>query len=162
MIAPDVRLGERSVVHWPDLVVMYGCDIGDDTSIGPFVEVQRRVSIGSRCKIQSHAFICSGVTIEDDVLIGHCVMFVNDKYPHATNRTGTRQSELDWQLLETRVEKGASVGSNATILGGVTVGAGAIVGAGAVVTTDVPPRTVVVGVPARVVRRLDDDLVQTG
>jgi acetyltransferase-like isoleucine patch superfamily enzyme len=152
MIASDVRLGERTVIHWPDLVILYGCVIGDDTSVGPFVEVQRHAVIGNRCKIQSHSFICSGVVIEDEVMIGHSVMFVNDKYPRATNPDGTRQAAGDWTLLEIRVERGAAVGSNATVLGGVTIGAGAIVGAGAVVTRDVPAGAIVAGVPARMVR----------
>jgi UDP-2-acetamido-3-amino-2,3-dideoxy-glucuronate N-acetyltransferase len=162
MIAPDVRLGERTIVRWPDLVTLYGCVIGDDTSVGPFVEIQRSVSIGRRCKIQSHSFICSGVTIGDDVFVGHGVMFVNDAYPRATNPDGTKQTAADWTLLETHVEQGASLGSNATIMGGVTVGAGAIVGAGAVVTRDVPALAIAVGVPARVVRSLDDDAGQSG
>lgn len=127
---------------------LYGCTIGDGTRIGPFVEIQRGARIGARCKVQSHSFICEGVTIEDEVFVGHGVMFVNDKYPRATT-DGRLQGEQDWQLLETVIGRGAALGSGAVILGGVHVGAGAIVGAGAVVTRDVVPGEVVVGSPAR-------------
>ena len=128
---------------------LYGCQIGDNTRIGPFVEIQRGASIGANCKIQSHTFICDGVTIEDDVFVGHGVLFVNDKFPRATTEGGRLQTEQDWTLLATVVESGASIGSGAIILGGVRVGAQALVGAGAVVTHDVEPGTTVRGVPAR-------------
>ena len=147
----DVRLGEGVVVH--AFTNLYGCTIGDGTRIGTFVEVQRGAVIGARCKIQSHTFVCDGVTIEDEVFVGHGVMFVNDKRPRATTGEGALQSEEDWELLETIVERGASIGSGATILGGVRIGAGALVGAGAVVTADVEPGATVAGVPARALVR---------
>ena len=153
-ISPDVKLGKN--VRLSKFINLYGCEVGDETKIGAFVEIQKNASVGKRCKISSHTFICSGVTIEDEVFIGHGVMFVNDKYPAATNSHGTKKTETDWTPLETRVGRGASLGSNATIMGGVTIGSRAIVGAGAVVTSDVPACAVVVGVPARVVRRLED------
>lgn len=131
---------------------LYGCAIGDDTQIGPFVEIQRGVTVGRRCKIQSHSFLCEGVTLEDEVFVGHGVMFTNDKHPRATNDDGSPRKPGEWQCLPTIVRKGASLGSNATILPGVVIGEGALVGAGAVVTEDVPPHTVVVGNPARVLR----------
>lgn len=143
----DVVLGENVVVA--PFTNLYGCEIGDDTRIGPFVEIQRGARIGARCKVQSHTFVCEGVTVEDEVFVGHGVMFVNDKYPRATTPAGALQTADDWQLLETVVERGASLGSGAVVLGGVRVGAGAIVGAGAVVTRDVLPGTVVAGSPAR-------------
>jgi acetyltransferase-like isoleucine patch superfamily enzyme len=143
----DVAFGEGVVVQ--AFTNLYGCTIGDETRIGPFVEIQARVAIGARCKIQSHTFVCEGVTIEDEVFVGHGVMFVNDKRPTATTADGELQTDADWQLLPTRVERRASIGSGAVILGGVTVGAGALVGAGAVVTRDVEPGEVVAGVPAR-------------
>jgi UDP-2-acetamido-3-amino-2,3-dideoxy-glucuronate N-acetyltransferase len=143
----DVDLGSGVVVH--PFTNIYGCVIGDRTRVGPFVEIQRRVTIGSDCKIQSHTFICTGVTIEDEVFIGHGVLFVNDKLPRATTGTGTLQSESDWELLETVVERGATLGSGAVVLGGVRIGARAMVGAGAVVTHDVRPGIRVAGVPAR-------------
>jgi UDP-2-acetamido-3-amino-2,3-dideoxy-glucuronate N-acetyltransferase len=133
---------------------LYGCSIGDGSKIGTFVEIQRGAAVGRQCKISSHSFICEGVTIEDGVFIGHGVMFTNDLYPRAVNADGQLQTEADWQVIETRVKAGASIGTNATILAGVTIGAGAIVGAGAVVTRDVPPYAVVAGVPARILRRL--------
>jgi acetyltransferase-like isoleucine patch superfamily enzyme len=142
----DVRFGEGVVVQ--AFANLYGCSIGDETRIGTFVEVQRGAAIGARCKIQSHTFICDGVTIEDEVFVGHGVMFVNDKRPRAT-ADGELQTEDDWELLETVVERGASIGSGATILGGLRIGAGALVGAGAVVTRDVAPGETVAGVPAR-------------
>ena len=151
MITADVVLGEGAVVHHPELVNLYGCRIGERTRIGAFVEVQRGASIGSRCKISSHTFVCAGVTIEDAVFVGHGVMFINDLFPRATSEAGGLQTEADWQMVETRVERGASIGSNATIMGGVTIGAGALVGAGAVVTRDVPAGAIVAGVPARVI-----------
>jgi UDP-2-acetamido-3-amino-2,3-dideoxy-glucuronate N-acetyltransferase len=143
----DVVFGTHVVVG--PFTNLYGCTIGDDTRIGPFVEIQRGARIGSRCKVQSHTFVCEGVTIEDEVFVGHGVMFVNDKYPRATTAAGGLQTEEDWQLLETVVEQGASLGSGAIVLGGVRVGAGAIVGAGAVVTRDVLPGAVVAGSPAQ-------------
>lgn len=150
-IAKDVQLGRDVRIFHPDLVNLYGCSIGDETRIGTFVEVQIGATIGARCKISSHSFICEGVTIEDEVFIGHGVMFTNDKYPRATTADGRPQGPSDWSVESTRVGRGASVGSNATILSGITIGAGAIVGAGAVVTKDVPPQAIVAGVPARVI-----------
>jgi UDP-2-acetamido-3-amino-2,3-dideoxy-glucuronate N-acetyltransferase len=147
-VAPDVKLGRN--VRLYAFVNLYGCEVGDETSIGTFVEIQKGVRIGARCKIQSHTFICEGVTIEDEVFIGHGVMFTNDRYPRATNPDGTIQTDDDWKLELTRVKRRASIGSNATILCGVTIGEGAVVGAGAVVTHDVPDYAVVAGVPARV------------
>ena len=153
-IAPSVKLGKD--VRLADFVNLYGCTIGDETKIGPFVEVQKNAFIGRRCKIQSHSFICEGVTIEDEVFVGHGVMFVNDKYPRATTESGGLQTEADWKVEPTLIRSRASIGSNATILGGVTVGEQAIVGAGSVVTFDVPARTIVAGNPARVIRRLEN------
>lgn len=150
MIANDVELGKAVEIQHPDLVNLYGCKIGDGTRIGPFVEVQRGVVIGANCKISTHSFICTGVMIEDEVFVGHGVMFVNDLYPRATNERGEPQTEEDWQPSETRAERGSSIGSNATILGGVVLGRHSIVGAGAVVTHDVPEFAIVTGVPARV------------
>ncbi len=151
MIAEDVRLGRKVVIPQPGLVNLYGCAIGDGTKVGAFVEIQRGVSIGCNCKISSHSFLCSGVTIEDGVFVGHGVMFVNDRYPSAVNADGGLQTEADWTLEETLIRKNASLGSNATILGGITIGVGALVGAGAVVTRDVPDYAIVAGNPARVV-----------
>jgi len=150
-IAPDVRLGANVRIY--AFVNLYGCQIGDDSRIGTFVEIQKCVSVGQRVKISSHTFICEGVTIEDDVFIGHGVMFINDKYPHASTAAGQPQTEADWNCTPTRVERGASIGSNATILCGVTIGGGAMLGAGSVVTHDVPPGAVVAGVPARILRK---------
>jgi UDP-2-acetamido-3-amino-2,3-dideoxy-glucuronate N-acetyltransferase len=147
----DVRLGRGVVVH--AFTNLYGCSIGDETRIGTFVEIQRGASVGARCKVQSHSFICDGVTIGDGVFVGHGVMFINDKHPAATATGGALQTDDDWELLPTVVEDGASLGSGAVILGGVRIGAGALVGAGAVVTGDVAPGAVVAGVPARAVRR---------
>jgi UDP-2-acetamido-3-amino-2,3-dideoxy-glucuronate N-acetyltransferase len=143
----DVSLGERVVVH--GFTNLYGCRIGDDSRIGSFVEIQRGAEIGARCKISSHSFICTGVTIEDEVFVGHGVTFVNDKTPRATTERGALQDEEDWMLLRTVVERGASIGSGAIVLGDVRIGAGALVGAGAVVTRDVGPGEIVVGSPAR-------------
>jgi len=148
-IAADVKLGEGVRVY--DFVNLYGCTIGSHSQIGPFVEIQRGVTVGERVKVQSHAFICEGVTIEDEVFIGHGVMFVNDAYPRAQSAEGAPQFVAQKVLIR----RGASIGSNATILGGVTVGERAIVGAGAVVTEDVPPETIVAGNPARVLRRIN-------
>lgn len=151
-IASSVVLGERVVIFHPDLVNLYGCRIGDDTRIGSFVEIQKNAQVGSRCKISSHTFICEGVTIDDEVFVGHGVMFINDPHPRAT-ADGQLQSESDWVVVPTRVRRGASIGSGVTILCGVTIGEKAMVGAGAVVTRDVAPGETVVGVPARVVLR---------
>lgn len=152
-IAENVVLGKNTRIFHPDLVNMYGCNIGDETTIGPFVEIQSGVTIGVRCKISSHTFICDGVTIEDEAFIGHGVMFINDIYPRSTTEDGELQGSDDWTLVETRIKKRASIGSNATILGGVTIGENAIIGAGAVVTRDVPPDTIVAGVPARKIHK---------
>jgi acetyltransferase-like isoleucine patch superfamily enzyme len=150
VIADDVVLGRNVRIFQPDLVNLYGCTIGDETKIGAFVEIQRGASIGAHCKISSHTFICAGVTIEDGVFVGHGVMFINDLYPSAVNADDSLKTGADWQLIETRVRTRASLGSNATIMGGITVGCGALVGAGAVVTKDVPDYAIVAGVPARV------------
>ncbi|MCA1387973.1 MULTISPECIES: acyltransferase [Bradyrhizobium] len=146
----DTELGRDVRILHPDLVNLYGCAVGDESRIGTFVEIQAGAKIGARCKISSHSFICEGVTIEDEVFVGHGVMFTNDKHPRATTVGGRPQQATDWTLQRTLVGRGASIGSNATILCGVTIGAGAFVGAGAVVTKDVPPGAVVAGVPARV------------
>jgi UDP-2-acetamido-3-amino-2,3-dideoxy-glucuronate N-acetyltransferase len=149
-IAPDVKLGRDVTIH--GFVNLYGCEIGDQTKIGTFVEIQKGAKIGSRVKVSSHSFICEGVTIEDEVFIGHGVIFINDKYPRATTGTGNVQTEADWECVPTLVRRGASIGSNATVLCGVTIGERATVGAGSVVTRDVPPGTVVAGAPARILR----------
>lgn len=149
-IASDVRLGRDVKIF--GFVNLYGCAIGDETKIGTFVEVQKGAKIGARCKISSHTFICEGVTVEDNVFVGHGVTFINDRYPRATNAAGELQSEVDWKCQETFVRRGASIGSGTTLLGGVTIGENAIVGAGSVVTKDVPPNTMVAGNPARVLR----------
>ena len=145
----DVVLGEGVMIFQPDLVNLYGCTIGSGTKIGAFVEVQKNATIGARCKISSHSFICEGVTIEDEVFIGHGVVFTNDRYPRATAE-GRLQTETDWKVIPTLVKRGDSIGSGASILCGVTIGEGAMVGAGAVVTRDVPDHAVAAGVPARV------------
>jgi len=147
-IAPTVRLGRNVVIHHADLVNLYGCEVGDETKIGAFVEIQKNATIGARCKISSHTFICEGVDIEDEVFVGHGVMFINDPYPRATNE-GALQTQADWKVVPTRVRRGASIGSGAVIMCGVTIGERALVGAGAVVTHDVPADAVVAGVPAR-------------
>ncbi|HNS06139.1 MAG TPA: acyltransferase [Candidatus Saccharicenans sp.] len=152
-IAPDVKLGENVKIF--AFVNLYGCTIGDNTKIGTFVEIQKGAAIGRNCKISSHTFICEGVTVEDEVFIGHGVTFINDLYPRATTAGGGLQTEDDWKVIPTVVKQGASIGSGATILAGVTIGEQAIVGAGSVVTRDVPPRTVVAGNPARILRTLD-------
>jgi len=149
-IAPDVRLGQDVKIY--AFVNLYGCEIGDETKIGAFVEIQKGVKIGRRVKVSSHTFICEGVTIEDYVFIGHGVMFINDKYPRAATEGGELQTEADWVCVPTVVKQGASIGSNATILCGITIGEGAIVGAGSVVTHDVPPGVIVAGNPARILR----------
>jgi len=151
-VAPDVKLGKD--VTLARFINLYGCEIGDETKIGAFVEIQKHAKVGSRCKISSHTFICEGVTIEDNVFIGHGVTFINDPYPRATTPMGGLQTEHDWKVERTLVKKGASIGSGATILSKVTIGEGALVGAGSVVTRDVPPHTIVGGNPARVLRRL--------
>ena len=152
-IAPDVKLGrDVDIYHFVNL---YGCEIGDGTRIGSFVEIQKGVSVGCNCKVSSHTFICEGVTIEDEVFIGHGVNFINDNYPRATTSSGALQSETDWKVVPSVVKRGASIGTGATILGGVNVGAGAIVGAGSVVTKDVPAGTIVAGNPARIVREIE-------
>jgi acetyltransferase-like isoleucine patch superfamily enzyme len=150
-IAETVQLGEDVRIFHPSLVNLYGCSIGTGTRIGAFVEVQKNASIGARCKISSHTFICEGVTIEDEVFVGHGVMFTNDVYPRATNADGSAQSDADWTVVPTLVRRAASLGSNATIIAGVTIGVEALVGAGAVVTKDVPDYAIVAGVPARIV-----------
>jgi UDP-2-acetamido-3-amino-2,3-dideoxy-glucuronate N-acetyltransferase len=147
----DVRLGNNVKIFHPQLVNLYGCQIDDDTKIGAFVEIQKNAKIGKLCKISSHSFICEGVVIEDEVFIGHGVMFTNDLYPQATNEDGSIQTDADWQVVETRIERGASIGSNATILAGITIGKRALIGAGAVVTHNVADYAIVAGVPARVV-----------
>jgi UDP-2-acetamido-3-amino-2,3-dideoxy-glucuronate N-acetyltransferase len=152
-IAPDVKLGENVKIY--AFVNLYGCEIGDDTKVGTFVEIQKGAKIGRRVKISSHTFICEGVTIEDEAFIGHGVMFINDKYPRATTGAGQLQTEADWVCTPTFIRRGASIGSNATILCGVTVGERAIVGAGSVVTRDVPAGAVVAGNPARIIRKLE-------
>lgn len=151
-IAPDVKLGNDVKIH--AFVNLYGCEIGDNSRIGSFVEVQKNAKIGCNVKVSSHTFICEGVTIEDDVFVGHNVSFINDKVPKATNRGGGMQTEADWKVVPTLVRKGASIGTSSTILCGVTIGENAIIGAGSVVTRDIPPNVVAYGVPARVVRKL--------
>lgn len=151
-VAPDVKLGKDVRIY--AFVNLYGCEIGDESRIGTFVEIQKGAKIGKRVKISSHTFICEGVTVEDNVFIGHGVMFINDKYPRATAHDGSPQTEDDWECVPTFIRKGASIGSNATILCGVTIGENAIVGAGSVVTRDVPDGGVVAGVPARLLREL--------
>ncbi len=151
MISQDVQLGDGVLIFHPDLVNLYGCQIGAGTKVGSFVEIQKGASIGARCKISSHSFICEGVEIDDCVFVGHGVMFINDTYPKAVGEDGELQTEADWQLIRTRVKSRASIGSNATILCGITIGENALVGAGAVVTKDVPDYAIVAGVPARVI-----------
>jgi UDP-2-acetamido-3-amino-2,3-dideoxy-glucuronate N-acetyltransferase len=155
VIAPDVVLGREVSIY--NFVNLYGCEIGDGTRIGSFVEIQKGATIGRNCKISSHTFICEGVTIEDEVFIGHGVQFINDKYPRATTEGGTLQTESDWRVEPTRVERGASVGTGATILGNIRIGARAIVGAGAVVTKDVPAGAIVAGNPARILKTVTSD-----
>ena len=154
-IADDVQLGPRVRIFHPQLVNLYGCRIGADTKVGAFVEIQKQATIGARCKIQSHSFVCEGVTIEDEVFVGHGVMFINDRHPRATS-DGALQTEADWQVVPITVKRGASIGSGAVIMCGVTIGEKAMIGAGAVVTRDVPANTVVTGVPARLLRAADE------
>ena len=151
LVAADVKLGRDVRIF--GFVNLYGCEIGDQTRIGSFVEVQKNARIGARCKISSHTFICEGVTIEDDVFVGHGVTFINDRYPRATNGEGRPQTEADWNCEQTLVKRGASIGSGATLLGGITIGENATVGAGSVVTGDVPPNAVIAGNPARILRK---------
>jgi UDP-2-acetamido-3-amino-2,3-dideoxy-glucuronate N-acetyltransferase len=152
-IAPSVKLGKDVKIF--DFVNLYGCEIGDGSKIGTFVEIQKNARVGKNCKISTHTFICEGVVIEDDVFIGHGVMFINDKYPRSTTEGGGMQTEADWKVVPTLIKRGASIGSNSTILCGVTVGERAVVGAGSVVTKDVPAKTIVAGVPARVFRKVE-------
>ena len=151
-IAPNVKLGKGVRIY--DFVNLYGCEIDDNTKIGTFVEIQKGVKVGKNVKVSTHTFICEGVTIEDDVFVGHNVSFINDKYPRSTNEGGTMQTEADWKVVPTLVKRGASIGTSSTILCGVTIGERAIVGAGSVVTKDVPPGVIVAGVPARIIKRL--------
>ncbi len=148
----NVKLGKNTRIF--NFVNAYGCSIDDNSKIGAFVEIQKGAFIGKNCKISSHSFICEGVHIEDNVFIGHGVMFTNDLFPKATNADGSPQTEADWNLVETTVKKGASIGSNATILCGITIGENSLVGAGSVVTKDVPPNTIVAGVPARIIKTI--------
>jgi UDP-2-acetamido-3-amino-2,3-dideoxy-glucuronate N-acetyltransferase len=155
-VTPDVVLGAGVKLLQPSLVNLYGCTVGDETRIGAFVEIQKNAAVGARCKISSHAFICEGVTIEDEVFVGHGVLFINDRFPRATTAAGDLQTDEDWAVIPTRVKRGASIGSGAVILAGVTVGARAMIGAGAVVTRDVPDFALVAGVPARTLRTLGE------
>ena len=155
-VAPDVKLGRNVCIR--DFTNLYGCEIGDDVKIGTFVEIQKGAKIGDRCKISSHTFICEGVTLEDDVFIGHNVVFTNDRYPRATNGKGQLQADADWDCLRTLIKRGASIGSGTTLLCGITVGENAMIGAGSVVTKDVPPSAVVAGNPARVMRSVKSEV----
>lgn len=157
VIAPNVKLGKN--VRLFSFVNLYGCEIGDNTKIGNFVEIQKNAVIGNNCKISSHAFICEGTHIEDNVFIGHNVTFINDLYPRATTSEGKMQTDEDWEVVPTFVKKGASIGSSATVLAGVTIGENAIIGAGAVVTKDVPPSTIVAGNPSKVLREISDNRI---
>jgi len=152
-IAPDVKLGRD--VKLSKFINLYGCTVGDESKIGAFVEIQKNASIGKRCKISSHTFVCEGVTIEDNVFIGHGVTFINDSYPRATTAEGNLQTEADWKVERTIIKKGASIGSGATILSNTTVGENAVVGAGSVVTKDIPPNCIVAGNPAKIIRYID-------
>jgi acetyltransferase-like isoleucine patch superfamily enzyme len=149
-VADSVQLGENVKIFHPSLVNLYGCTIGKDSKIGAFVEIQKNATVGERCKISSHTFICEGVEIDDEVFVGHGVMFTNDLYPRAANPDGSPQTEADWKVVKTHIRRGASIGSNATIVAGVTIGEFALIAAGAVVTKDIPPYAIAVGVPARV------------
>ena len=154
-VAPDVKLGRD--VKLSKFINLYGCEVGDETKIGAFVEIQKNAKVGQRCKISSHTFICEGVTIEDQVFVGHGVVFINDSYPRSTTTTGDLKTEADWKVEPTLVKTGASIGSGATILANVTIGERAIIGAGAVVTRDVPPGSIVAGNPARLLRPIRPD-----
>ena len=158
-IAPDVILGKNVILN--AFINLYGCQIGDNTKIGTFVEIQKGAKIGQNCKISSHTFICEGVTIEDDVFVGHNVTFINDLYPRATTGTGRLQTDDDWTCIPTLVKKGASIGSSATLLSGITIEENAIVGAGSVVTRDVPPNTIVAGNPAKIIRKFESHTEHT-
>ena len=151
-VAADVKLGQGVIIY--DFVNLYGCEIGDNTKIGTFVEIQKGVKIGNNCKISSHTFICEGVAIADNVFIGHSVTFINDRYPRATSRGGRLQTDDDWECIPTFVKEGASIGSGATVLSGITIGENSIVGAGSVVTRSVPPGTIVAGNPAKALRKI--------
>ena len=151
-IAPDVKLGRN--VRLNDFINLYGCEIGDDVKVGPFVEIQKGAKIGNRCKISSHTFICEGVTLEDEVFVGHGVMFTNDRLPRATNQKGELQTEADWSCIPTLVKRGASIGSGTTLLCGITIGENAMIGAGSVVTKDVPAGAIVAGNPAKPIRSI--------
>ncbi|MGA7795796.1 MAG: acyltransferase [Candidatus Acidiferrales bacterium] len=151
-IAPDVKLGQNVSIH--AFVNLYGCSIGEGSRVGAFVEIQKNANIGKNVKVSSHTFICEGVTIEDDVFVGHNVSFINDKYPRATTENGTPQSEADWSVIKTVVKRGASIGTSSTILCGITIGENAVVGAGSVVTHDVPANAIVAGNPARMMRKV--------
>ena len=151
-IAPDVKLGRN--VRLNGFINLYGCEIGDDVKVGPFVEIQKGAKIGNRCKISSHTFICEGVTLEDEVFVGHGVMFTNDRLPRATNQKGELQTDADWKCIPTLVKRGASIGSGATLLCGITIGENAMIGAGSVVTKDVPAGAIVAGNPAQVIRSI--------
>ena len=153
-ISSDVKIGKDVLIY--DFVNLYGCEIGDRTKIGTFVEIQKGVQIGRNCKISSHTFICEGVTIEDNVFVGHNVTFINDPFPRATNEEGRLKGDGDWECIPTIIKSGASIGSSATLLSGITVGENAIIGAGSVITKDVPPNTIVAGNPARVMRGIKD------
>jgi acetyltransferase-like isoleucine patch superfamily enzyme len=155
-ISPDVKLGRE--VKLSQFVNLYGCEVGDETKIGAFVEIQKNATVGKRCKISSHTFICEGVTIEDNVFIGHGVMFINDSYPRATASDGKLQTEADWKVERTVIKQGASIGSGATILSNVSIGENAIVGAGSVVTKDVAPNSIVAGNPAKVLRYIEQSM----
>jgi UDP-2-acetamido-3-amino-2,3-dideoxy-glucuronate N-acetyltransferase len=161
-ITPSVKLGRDVRIFHADLVNLYGCSIGDESKIGAFVEIQKNSSVGARCKISSHTFICEGVHIEDEVFIGHGVMFTNDIYPRAANPDGSVQTETDWKVVETRIGRRASIGSNATILAGLEIAEGALVGAGAVVTKSVPAYAIVAGVPARIIGDTRENREQAG
>jgi len=152
-VAPSVKLGQG--VKLNAFTNLYGCEVGDESKIGTFVEIQKGAKIGKRCKVSSHTFICEGVTLEDYVFVGHGVMFTNDLFPRATNPDGSLQTDADWKCVPTLVKRGASIGSGATILCGITIGEGALIGAGSMVTKDVPPHTLVAGNPARILRKLD-------
>jgi|TARA_B100001964_G_scaffold206934_1_gene238415 acetyltransferase-like isoleucine patch superfamily enzyme len=150
-ISDNVKLGDKVIIYHPELVNIYGCSIGNGTKIGDFVEIQKNALVGERCKISSHTFICEGVTIENEVFVGHGVMFINDIFPQAATESGHLQSGDDWDVIETFVRKGASIGSNATIMAGITIGSNALIGAGSVVLKDVPKYSIVAGVPAKVI-----------